>query len=438
MKNACLVMLSALTVALGVSACTAASSSEPTSSSTTQSVITSAATLPEFALNAPDKPVNAGVHSAGTTYLSSLRDFSKKMLRKVDTEEENFVFSPLSVATCFSMAYEGAKGDTKAELAAMLGYEEEDYDPHADIQNMHQRTSVKQHLNNGQDIYLDVSESYFVDSNYSKHIRKEYLDTLERYYYAEAYHADLGSDASHELLAEWINGKTFDFFHLEKDNFKDFEGVLWLVNALYLKSYWAISSHAIDHPFTSSDGVTSTVPGIRLADDYLFAWSSDEYDVAGIPLSGGVTLRVMQEKQSSELDPIDVLLDPDAYLGEQRGYEFRCEMPKWSTRSTLDPLSMFESEIPHAINPAISDFSGMSDFTDVEPLYLSNSIHQAGIDVNELGIEGAAYTVIAISGASAISTEPEKMTIKLDHPFHYAVVTSEGYPLFLGKINHLA
>ena len=66
-------------------------------------------------------------------------------------------------------------------------------------------------------------------------------------------------------------------------------------------------------------------------------------------------------------------------------------------------------------------------------IYITKSVHVAGIEMSNKGVEAAAYTYIQMDEKSA--AEPVNMTI--DHPFAYSITTEDGYPLFMGVVNQL-
>lgn len=439
------VFLCALLLSLGVlTSCgqTPASSF----SSATQSVIDPSSSSVEpasnalalAAMNAPNKAANSGKHNRfDAAYRDSLRRFSEKVFDRIENDASNLVFSPLSIATCFSMAYEGAANKSKEELASFLCYDEE-FDLHEQIQNMHLCTRLETKDEEGYRSYLDVAESFFLDRQFKDYVKQEYLDVLEEYYFAEAYEASLSSTAAHKMLADWINGKTFDYFHLDEDSFRGLGGLFWLVNAVYLKSPWQDKPGEFQRAFTDSNGNVSEVPTLRFVDDEHYAWSSDRYDVADLRLGNGLVFRVMQEKDGANPlggTPLDALLDPDTFVKGHKEYDFTCQMPIFESHSKFDLLRLFASELPTATKLGKADFSGIADPKDCE-LYLSGAIHEAGIKVRKEGVEAAAYTVIVAEGAiNSVMIPHPKMEIILDKPFRYAVLTTEGYPLFMGKVN---
>ena len=87
----------------------------------------SLAKLNEFALNKPNKAFNTvQTKELNKGYIDSLKDFSLDFFQQVNSGvDKNPVFSPMSIATCFSMAYDAAEGETKKELGELLHYDEE-------------------------------------------------------------------------------------------------------------------------------------------------------------------------------------------------------------------------------------------------------------------------------------------------------------------------
>ena len=64
--------------------------------------------------------------------------------------------------------------------------------------------------------------------------------------------------------------------------------------------------------------------------------------------------------------------------------------------------------------------------------YVSKAIHEAGIKVDNKGVEAAAYTIIEVARSSMPGA-----VMTLDHPFAYSITDSSGLPLFVGVVNKL-
>ena len=111
---------------------------------------------PENQINNPNKVFNRKkVKSSNAKYVESLQTFALDFYKEVYTKDNNQVFSPLSIATCFSMLYDGTNGDTKEELADLLNYNDS-FNHLEEIQNMLLDCAINSPANKA---YLDVSQS---------------------------------------------------------------------------------------------------------------------------------------------------------------------------------------------------------------------------------------------------------------------------------------
>ena len=69
-------------------------------------------------------------------------------------------------------------------------------------------------------------------------------------------------------------------------------------------------------------------------------------------------------------------------------------------------------------------------------LYVTQSRHEAGLELTNGGLEAAAYTVINVGPKSAAPID-DFVSFIVDHPFAYVVSNSDGLPLFMGRVNKL-
>ena len=398
-------------------------------------------------LNAPSKPLNSPKQKPNAQYLQGLKDFAVNFATYTDKEEENNVFSPLSIATAFSMAYEGARAETKEELGKMLGYDGS-FDVKTCVAEMLKATHFTAEDKEGKKAYCDVADAIFIDREFSPFLSENYLKTLTDYYYAEAFSGVLKSDEMHEMLASWINSKTNELFHLNADSFKEFAGILWLCNTVYLKANWACGIFEETRSFYPRQGAakeTTFLHGYVQTNGY----ASDSIYVCDIPLYGGLSFRVAVEKPSCEplfLPPTTYaeqeqywfrnILNPEQ-LSEVKAIDLEFIMPTFKSHQKYDLKEVLQDAgvVRNAFTPKVADFHDMVNSVEHDP-FISKAIHEALVDVNKDGIEAAAYTVIEMTDES-VSVGPalEKWVIKLDRPFHYGIVDSLGYPLFLGTVN---
>ena len=70
----------------------------------------------------------------------------------------------------------------------------------------------------------------------------------------------------------------------------------------------------------------------------------------------------------------------------------------------------------------------------IEPLYVSKSIQNAGIEFSESGVKAAAFTFHGMSKGAA--APQESVNFVLDHPFIYQIYDVNGCVLFMGVVNN--
>ena len=101
----------------------------------------------------------------------------------------------------------------------------------------------------------------------------------------------------------------------------------------------------------------------------------------------------------SDLDGLDSLLrtlsatqlDTCARSLEQRG--FHVSLPKFKLESTYDLIQPLKRlGMQRAFSEGAADFSGLTEDSDADHLFISAVMHKAYIDVTEQGTEAAAAT----------------------------------------------
>jgi serpin B len=93
--------------------------------------------------------------------------------------------------------------------------------------------------------------------------------------------------------------------------------------------------------------------------------------------------------------------------------------------------------MPFAFDASRADFTGIHvPQSDGDSIHIANVIHQANIDVDELGTEAAAATAVSMDTGGCTGPTPGKiLTLRLDHPFLFAITDIDtGAILFLGRV----
>lgn len=388
-------------------------------------------------INSPNKLYNTSNSvKLGEKYVKSLQDFALDFYSITDTTENN-VFSPLSIATCFSMLGDGSANKTKEEINKMLHYDGS-FEYLEDIKNMLARCAID---DPDEDIYLDVSQSVWTSEDES--IKQEYVDKLTNYYYAEAYDGvPFANDEAKQLIADWINQKTKDFLNVKKEQFKDLNILtkLVLLNALYAKSPWGIDklfpvNNNFIHEFTNRDGSKSTKDFMNGEIDNHTYYETEKYVISSLPFKRDMQINFLlpnegEENILSDKEAIANLINYDK-LTEREKATVKWRVPKFKITKNYDLIEYLGKLGLEETLSTSPDFSAMSDLPRGY-LYVKSAQHGAGIELDNKGVKAAAYTYVHVAPKSA---PPSGIEITLDRPFAYFLTTSEGLPLMLGTIN---
>jgi serpin B len=117
-----------------------------------------------------------------------------------------------------------------------------------------------------------------------------------------------------------------------------------------------------------------------------------------------------------------------------RRKEVKLFLPRFKIGATLalaDTLAAMGMK--KAFTPA-ADFRGLSE----ESLSISAVIHQALVEVDEVGTEAAAATaIVAVTAAAPQPDPPKPVVFRADHPFVFAIGNQDtGEVLFLGRVDN--
>ena len=341
------------------------------------------------------------------------------------------VFSPASIAAALRMALAGARGDTAAELAAVLHLP----GPEDAADGLRQLAGIRP----GDGLTFRAPNIMWLES--AETVRDDFLAQLaatvavERCDFARAPEAarQLINDAVAEQTAGKITG-------LIPPGVIDSLTRLVLTNAVYLKALWTHQFPAKDttpKPFYPERLGPAPVDMMHLAAD-LDYHRGDGYQAVLLPYRGGSLAMavVLPDGPLSEFTGrlggaggVGGLLTGLLSSGDQCQVDL--SMPRFRVdagfmlKDTLESLG-----VRTAFTPA-ADFSGI---TDDEPLHISAVVHKAWIDVGEEGTEAAAATAVTISALALVRKPPPEVTLVFDRPFLFVIAdAASGLPLFLGQ-----
>jgi serpin B len=348
-------------------------------------------------------------------------------------DKGNIFFSPYSISDAFSMAYEGARGETASEIQSVFGF--------ADRQT--QRESIKEldsKINNPAANYtLNIANALWVQKDFP--ILNEYSDSLQKYYSAKAENLDFINNAeeSRGIINKWVENKTNDKIVdlLPPDSLNYLTRVV-LTDAVYFKGTWLTKfdeSKTLDENFSVSENNTVKVPMMHVETGFKYLEDGD-LKILDMPYNGGNLSMMIILPKDKDLNNLISTLSSDKlnqWKNNLAVREVSVHMPKFMLHTEYKlKENLSEMGMASAFDPDIADFSGI---TGIMNLYIDNVYHKAFVNVDEKGTEAAAATAIVIMTVMGENAGVQPLEFNADHPFVFLIYNNQtGLVLFAGQV----
>ena len=360
---------------------------------------------------------------------ADLTDFAVRLFKAANEGGENTLISPLSVLCALAMTANGANGETREQMEAILGMSAEELNVYlyAYMNALPQGNKYKLHLANS--VWFSDEKGFAVD--------RDFLQTNADYYGADVYQA-LFDNRTLRDINRWVKKETDGMIPEILDRIPS-NAVMYLVNALAFEAEWAEiyeKKQVKDGTFTKEDGTEQAVK--MMHDSGSFRYLEDEkatgfmryYNggkyafVALLPIEG-----VSVSEYVGSLDGAAL----HALLSEAKFASVNTAIPKFEAEYQAEMSEILKSMgMPLAFDEDQADFSGLGTHTSGN-IYMNNVIHKAFIQVGEKGTKAGATTVIEMTNKAADIGETKQVI--LDRPFVYMLVDCENnVPFFIGTM----
>ncbi|HAI21485.1 MAG TPA: proteinase inhibitor I4 serpin [Clostridiales bacterium UBA8153] len=357
--------------------------------------------------------------------------FALKLLSRLvdDHPQENVLFSPASVAVALAMTYHGAAGETRKDMARVLGVQDLELAAFHEA-NRHWLTALEAADPKAR---VTLANSLWARQGFPFH--ESFLETNRRYYAAHIQQLDFEHPGSPDTINAWVRQKTRNKIAGIVDRI-DRDHLLFLINAIHFKGSWSTRFERAatrDGSFTLADGTPVTHPLMSRTGRFQY-YQGDGFQAVRLPYGAGRTgMYVFLPSTHTGLAGLVDALTPETWarslagFGEAEGYlvlpRFRMET-KYELAGPLKALGM---EL--AFDPEQADFSAMCP---VPPnVYIGSVKHKAVVDVDEEGTEAAAVTSVEIR----VESMPRGFHMVVDRPFLFAIRDDKtGMILFMGTV----
>ena len=213
-----------------------------------------------------------------------LQEFDISFL-KLENNEENTVYSPLSIKYALEMLKEGTNGNSKEQITAILG----NYNP-------------KKYVNNAN---MSFANAMFINQLYKTEIKDEYKKSLIDKYYAEVIY---DSFESAQNINKWVSDNTFGLIKNLVEEGTQANKQFYLINALAIDMEWNKKIQSTD---------TS-----KMADTYGVSYLHEKYGHYISPITGNNYHPLKFNKEKNVVNSLEIGASINKYdivkeLGEE-------------------------------------------------------------------------------------------------------------------------
>jgi len=373
--------------------------------------------------------------SLSTSVTLSAHDLYSTVERQ-EVGERNVLISPLSIQLAASLVYNGARGNSKHQLATMLGLH--NVSDHLVQQETRKLLLSYAELKKNLTANIELANVIFADESaevkntYEEILNKSFLTSTQRLNYSDTVE-------SAEIINSWVADKTNNLINdlVSPTSFSPTTRMM-LLNAVYFKANWQLPFQKAftktDEFFVSKDRFVDA--DMMFLDDSIYYGQDKDLESQIISLQyedPNFTMIIMLPDSESGLKTLSQKLKGKNLTQIHNSLnprEMILFLPKFKTGYKTELVSAFRSLGVSDIFAADSaDLSGITP----EPVFISDIIHQTKIEVNEEGSEAAAVTGVQIDIRSGASWNP--IWLNINRPFFFVIQDlKNNIPLFMGKI----
>ncbi|MEO0083172.1 MAG: serpin family protein [candidate division WOR-3 bacterium] len=361
--------------------------------------------------------------------IAANNDFGFRVLSQLtkDLPKQNLLISPMSIAMCLNMVYNGADGETKSAMAKTLGIEDFSLEQ-LNSANAELLTKLK---SSDSKIVVNIANSIW--GHKTVKFKQTFINQNKKYYSAEVVSLDFYNPKSVLKINKWVAAQTNNKITKIVEAL-DPSQLIILINAVYFKGSWSLAfdkSKTKELPFTLIDNTQIKIPMMTQTGSY-FYYEDASLQVIKLPYGKG--------KMNMYLFlPKDNLVDFLSAFDSKQWLEYQSQFQYQKGSITL-PRFKFEygktlNDILIALGMQIAfteaDFINMCD----QLVFISDVLHKTYIEVNEQGTEAAAVTATFM--ATAVLEEPKPFTMVVDRPFFFVICDDETNAiLFMGAVTN--
>lgn len=360
--------------------------------------------------------------------------FALDLLSQIgDGQQKNIFFSPWSIYSALAVANEGARGKTAKEMQQILNLPENDSLRRQNFALAYDKFNPK-----GAGYALSTANALWVENDYP--LLSNYSNDIARNFNGTAKNVDFkgAAEDTRKMINSWVAERTNDKIQeiLSPGDISPLT-LFIITNAVYFNGNWA---HPFDKKltqienFTTGEGKIIEIPMMN-NDGYEFHsnyWETENLQALEIPYKDERISMIILLPKKDNISSFERTLSLERLAEVRNSLEtdlVAISMPKFtfSTKySLVDCLKGMGLTIPFTSEADFSETNGKKN------LFINEIQHQAFVNVNEVGTEASAATVMRLKGGDL----RVQHAFKADHPFIFIIQDREtGNILFLGRVS---
>lgn len=354
-----------------------------------------------------------------------------KQICEADADTNIFI-SPFSISYALGMAYNGAAGDTKDSMAAVLQYGNlsdqeinESYKSLADI-----LTTIDPN------VMMEIANSIWIRQGFA--VLQTFININQQYFDAMVKSLNFDDPMAAKVINDWIALKTHDRIKnvIQPPIYP--ETYMFLIDAVYFKGKW---THEFDRkntrplPFYLDSSTEITRDMMWQESEFRHNFNEDFQAVDLSYSNAGFSMAIFLPRPGKTPDDLITKLNAKTWEEWLAGFNrdmITVTMPKFKMlykRKLNDDLKALGMGI--AFNTMRANFDRMSPGAG---LFISKVLHDTFIQVDEEGTEAAGVTTVIMYGLTLMG---EETTMTVDRPFVFVIHDNyTGAILFMGKITN--
>lgn len=376
--------------------------------------------------------LNKGVTTVSTPDLStSISKFATSLYTNaIKGQTSNVILSPFSAQIILTLSYMGATGETADIMSKGLNLsgtkETISGQMHELIGSLQKNPSLK------------VADKIYVMQTYT--IKKTFEVTARRNFFSEVQSINFAQKTeAAAIINNWVANETNDkITNLISPDSLGADTRMVLVNAIYFKDMWRyqfVKSDTAKTPFYTDVKASVQVDMMHVQARFRYGQFSD-LDASCIELpykNSNMSMLVILPNKRTGLAALEThleTLDINRLSNNMALAEVKVSFPKFKIEFKLSLVSALRTMRMAEMFSASANFSDLLE--SKQPLYISDVVQKAFIDVDEMGTVAAAATAVTIGRMAPSAPTPPPIVFNANHPFTF-ILKMRNDILFIGK-----